>query len=207
MTETIEPQTTRAPSRTLRWRVVDIVVASVLAVASGVVFWAWNFGYVVPSKLLEAVVPGLSGLTGFGWIFAGILGGLVIRKPGAALYVGLVGAVVSMVIGSQWGWDTVVSGVTQGLGAELVFAVFAYRRFGLWVAWLSGVGAVLLEYPHQLVVYYAGSGLAYQLVYGVSLLVSGSVLGGTLAWAVARGLAAAGALDRFAAGRERRAEV
>lgn len=196
-----------AAARALRWRVVDIVVASVLAVASGLVFWAWNFGYEVPSKLLEAVVPGLSGLAGFGWIFAGILGGLVIRKPGAALYVGLVAAVVEMILGAQWGWDDAVSGLTQGLGAELGFAVFAYRLFGLPVAWLSGVGAVLLEFPHQLIVYYAGSGFAYQAVYGVSLLLSGSLLGGTLAWLVTRGLAAAGALDRFAAGRERRAEV
>ena len=38
-------RTAPAPRRSLRWRVVDIVVASVLAVALGVVFKVWEFPY------------------------------------------------------------------------------------------------------------------------------------------------------------------
>ena len=37
-----------------RWRVVDIVVASVIAVACSLVFLLWNVGYEAPSALLEA---------------------------------------------------------------------------------------------------------------------------------------------------------
>ncbi len=49
------------PSR-FRWRVVDIVVASVIAVACGVVFLLWNVAYPLISKLLDAVLPGLGAL-------------------------------------------------------------------------------------------------------------------------------------------------
>ena len=78
----------------LRWRIVDIVVAAVLGVAAGLVFLAWNFGYQVPGALLEAVLPGLQGLVNGVWLFAGVLGGIIIRKPGAALFTEIVAAVV-----------------------------------------------------------------------------------------------------------------
>lgn len=190
-----------------RWRVVDIVVAAVLAVVGGVVFWAWDLGYQVPSAALEATVPGFGALTSGLWLLPGVLAGLIIRKPGAAFFVEVVAAFVSMIIGAQWGADTILSGVFQGIGAEIGFAVFLYRRFGIGVAILSGVLSALAEVPHELVVYYPGSSAPYVAVFIASFAVSGAVLGGVLAWALARALAATGALDRFASGRERRAEV
>ena len=49
---------------------------------------------------------------------------LIIRKPGAALYTEVVAAVVSMAIGTQWGFVTLIWGVVQGAAAELGFALF-----------------------------------------------------------------------------------
>ncbi|MDM4764182.1 ECF transporter S component [Galbitalea sp. SE-J8] len=190
-----------------RWRVVDIVVASVLGVASGLIFWAWNAGYQGPSALLEPVLPGLQGLTAGPWLFAGVLGGLVIRRPGAALYVELVAAFFSMLFGAQWGVDTLLSGLLQGLGAEIVFALFLYRRFGPGVAALAGAAAGLLEVPHELIAWYPGSSALFVTVFTASLVVSGAVIAGIGSWIIARALAATGALSRFAAGRERRADV
>ena len=43
----------------LRWRVVDIVVASVIGVASGLIFLLWNIGYLGPKSILEPLLPGL----------------------------------------------------------------------------------------------------------------------------------------------------
>ena len=78
-----------------------------------------------------------------GWLFAGVLTALVIRKPGAALYGELVAATVSALVGNQWGVLTLESGLVQGLAAELVFAVFLYRVWNLPVAVLSGAVAGL----------------------------------------------------------------
>jgi energy-coupling factor transport system permease protein len=195
------------PRPTIRWRVVDIVVAAVFAVAGGVVFWAWNIGYQVPSAALEAAIPGLGALTGGLWMMPGVLAGLVIRKPGAALFVEVVAAFVSMIIGAQWGADTILSGLFQGVGAELALAILLYRRFGLGAAILAGAFAALAEVPHELVVYYPGVSAGYIAVFITALTVSGAVLAGVLGWGLARALAASGALNRFAAGRERRAEV
>ncbi|WP_244255767.1 ECF transporter S component [Rathayibacter sp. VKM Ac-2760] len=189
--------------RDLRWRVVDIVVASVVAVAAGIVFWAWGIATNVLGVALD-FLPGLGGLLGGGWLFAGVLGGLIIRKPGAALYTEMLAAVVSALIGTQWGFTVLLSGLVQGLGAEIVLALFLYRSGRPLVAMLAGAGAGLALAVNDLLGYYAGVDDLFRTVYVVTSLISGAVLAGLLPWFAVRGLAASGALDRFVSGREGR---
>ncbi|WP_314504265.1 ECF transporter S component [uncultured Microbacterium sp.] len=203
---------TPAPSSpgTRRWRVVDIVVASVIGVASGLIFLAWNVAYRGPSALLEPLLPGLQGLLDGPWLFAGVLGALIIRKPGAAVYTELLAAAVSalILVGNTWGAVlTLEAGLVQGLGAELVFLLFFYRRWNLPVAMLAGVGAALAGGLNNLLLWYAGADVTFVVVYLISTSVSGAVIAGALSWLLARGLAATGALDRFGSGREMRARV
>lgn len=190
--------------RRLRWRVVDIVVGSVIGVAAGVVFWLWGQAWPALDALLT-FTPGLSGLLAGGWLFAGVLAGLVIRKPGAALYGEIVAAVVSMAIGTQWGFTTLLWGVVQGLGAELGFALFAYANWRLGAALVSGglagVAVGLLDTSFSSI---AALAFEARVVYFVAAVASGILIAGLVSWLIARALAATGALDRFAAGREHR---
>jgi len=196
---------TTSPARTqrvLKWRVVDIVVASVIGVASGVIFWAWGLAW-SPLSALLAFTPGLEGLLAGGWLFAGVLGGLIVRKPGAAVYTEVIAAVVSMLIGTQWGFSTLIWGVVEGLGAEIVLALFFYANWRLGVALLAGAGAgVAVGLLDTTFTSYAALDIGYKAVYFVSAVVSGTVLAGLLSWLAVRGLARTGALSRFAAGRE-----
>ncbi|GAA1635003.1 ECF transporter S component [Microbacterium flavum] len=196
---------TSHPLRRLRWRIVDIVVASVLGVASGLIFLLWNIGYLGPKAILEPLLPGLQGLLDGPWLFAGVLGALIIRKPGAALYTETLAAVVSALVGNQWGgFLTLEAGLVQGLGAELIFLVFFYRVWSLPVAMLAGAGAAIAGGINNLILWYAGADTAFTVIYLISTAVSGAVIAGALSWFLARGIAATGALDRFASGRERR---
>ncbi|CAL8977300.1 Putative HMP/thiamine permease protein YkoE [Propionicimonas sp. T2.31MG-18] len=183
------------------WRVVDIIIASVIGVASGIVFWAWGLAYNGLSAPLQ-LLPGLSAILGGGWLFAGVLGGLVIRKPGAAIYTEVLAAVVSALIGTQWGFLTLESGLVQGLGAELVFLAFAYRKFGLGVATLAGAAAGVTLAINDLILWYPGVDVGFQAVYFVSAIVSGAVIAGIGSYYLVRALARTGALSRFAAGQE-----
>lgn len=199
-----------AAPRSLRWRVVDIVVAAVLGVALGLVFWAWNTVGYAWFVAMDGLTPGLGGLAVGIWLIGGVIGGLVIRKPGAALLVEVIAAIVSMLIGNVWGVSTLLSGLVQGLGAELIFAIFLYRRFTLPVAMLAGAGAAAGAWVFEL--FYGSSPnilktLEFNVIYLVSLVVSGALLAGLVGWVAVRGLAATGALNRFAAGREARREV
>ncbi|MCW5953632.1 MAG: ECF transporter S component [Propionibacteriaceae bacterium] len=195
------PDTATTAPASLRWRVVDIVVASVIGVASGVLFWAWGLAYNGLSAPLQ-LLPGLSAILGGGWLFAGVLGGLVIRKPGAAIYTELLAAVVSALVGTQWGFLTLESGLVQGLGAELVFLAFAYRRFTLPVSILAGAGAGVALAINDLILWYPGVGLLFQSVYFVAAVISGAVIAGIGSFYLVRALARTGALQRFAAGQE-----
>ncbi|WP_447913856.1 ECF transporter S component [Microbacterium phyllosphaerae] len=204
---------TASPSKGLgrpelwRWRVVDIVVASVIAVACALVFLLWNVGYEVPSTILTPLLPGVQGLLAGPWLIAGVLGGLIIRKPGAALYTELVAAIISALVGNAWGPLTIVSGLVQGLGAELIFLVFLYGVWRLPVVMLAGAGAGLACGINDRILWYAGADTLFTTVYIVSTTISGALIAGLGAWLIARGLAATGALGRFAAGREVTARV
>lgn len=187
-----------------QWRVVDIVVAAVLGVACGLIFVAWNsIGYAGFSTM-DALTPGLGGLVAGVWFLGGPLGGLIIRKPGAALMVELVAGFVSMAIGNQWGWTTMYSAFAQGLGAELVFLIFAYRRFNVAVGVLAGLGAGLGAVVNEFILGNWAKSIEFNLIYAVATMISGALLAGLLGWLLMRALAGAGALDRFAAGREAR---
>ncbi|KJQ55210.1 ECF transporter S component [Microbacterium sp. SA39] len=193
-----------------RWRVVDIVVAAVLGVAIGLVFWGWNtIGYAWFGAA-DALTPGLGGIAVGIWLLGGVVGGLVIRKPGAALVVELVAAIVSMLIGNVWGISTVLSGLVQGLGAEMIFALFFYRRFGIVVAALAGMGAAAAAWAFELC--YGSSpnilkSFEFNTIYLVSVVISGAILAGVVGWLLVRALAVTGALNRFAVGREHVREV
>lgn len=200
----VDDQTRPDSGGRYHWRVVDIVVAAVLGVACGLIFFGWNsLGYAWYSAM-DAATPGLGGLAAGVWFLGGPLGGLIIRKPGAALFVELAAGFVSMALGNQWGWETMYSAFAQGLGAELVFAIFAYRRFGAIVAILAGLLAGVGAWVNEFILGNWSKSAGYNTLYLICTALSGAVLAGLLAWLLTKALARAGALDRFAAGRESR---
>ena len=191
------------PQRSLNWRIVDIVVASVLGVACGLVFFVWNTVGYAWFQAMDALTPGLGGIATGIWLIGGVIGGLVIRKPGAALYVELIAAIVSTLLGSQWSISTVYSGIAQGIGVEIVLAIFLYRRFGLGVAMLGGMAAGWGAFVLELFTSgNLGKTLQFNIIYFITLSISGAILAGAVGFFVVKALAKTGALDRFAVGRE-----
>ena len=192
-----------AAPRSLNWRVVDIVVASVLGVACGIVFLAGNTVGYAWFQAMDALTPGLGGIATGIWLLGGVVGGLIIRKPGAALYVELLAAIVSAVLGSQWGISTLYSGIAQGIGVEIVLAIFLYRRFSLGIAMLGGMAAGWGAFVLELFTSgNLGKTLQFNIIYLVTLSISGAILAGAVGYIVVNALAKTGALDRFAVGRE-----
>lgn len=182
------------------WRTVDIVVAAAIAIAFGVVFWAWNQVWAAATPAFVAIPPAQNILYGV-WLVPAVLAGLIIRKPGAALFTEIVAASVSAILGSQWGLDAVVSGALQGLGAEIVFLVVGYRRWTIAVALIAAVGTAIAAWVHDTPLYYADIGLGPQLVILAFMVVSAIVIAGIGSWLLLRSLVQTGVLAQFAAGR------
>lgn len=186
------------------WRTVDIVVAAVIAVAFGVVFWAWNLVWAATGPVFGAL-PAAQYLIYGVWLIPAVLGALVIRKPGAALFTELVAASVSALLGSVWGLDAVLSGLIQGGAAELVFALFRYRSWTAAVATLAAVATAVGAWLHDMPLYYSEAGLVAWLVFLVFMVISAAAIAGYGSWLLMRALAEAGALGAFPSGTARRA--
>jgi len=182
------------------WRTVDIVVAAAIAIAFGVVFWAWNQVWAAATPAFAAVPPAQNILYGV-WLVPAVLAGLVIRKPGAALFTELVAASVSAILGSQWGLDTLVSGALQGLGAEIVFFAGRYRVWTMVVAILAAVGTAVAAWLHDTPLYYPDLGIDQQLLIGAFMVVSAVIIAGVGSWLLMRSLVQTGVLAQFPAGR------
>ncbi|PZF87307.1 ECF transporter S component [Micromonospora deserti] len=192
-------------SMTTRWRTIDVVVAAVIAVSFGVIFWAWGLLWRAVDPAF-AFFPAAQAIMYGVWLVPAVLGGLVIRKPGAALFCEAVAATISALLGSEWGGITIVQGLIQGLGAELAFAAFRYRSFRLPAALLAGaltgLGAALFDFFVWNVEYALTS---YRIPYALLTVVSATLIAGAGAGYLTRALAGTGVLDRFPAGRERAA--
>ncbi|MBF5032661.1 MULTISPECIES: ECF transporter S component [unclassified Micromonospora] len=186
-----------------RWRTVDIVVASVIAVAFGVVFWAWGLLWSATDAAFAFFPPAQAVLYGV-WLIPAVLAGLIIRKPGAALYCETVAAIISALLGSQWASIVILQGLMQGIGAELAFAAFRYRSFRLPVAVLAGaltgLGAAIFDFVYWNKAFDFAS---YRLPYALITIVSATIVAGLGAHVLTRALANTGVLDRFPAGRDR----
>ena len=188
---------------TARWRTVDIVVTAVLGVAFGVVFWAWNQAFGPLSAPQAFLAPQVGILNGV-YQIPGVVAGLLVRKPGAAVFASTLAAAVSLLFGSPYGGIIIVYGLVQGVGGELGFLLTRYRSFGWGTAVLAGVTAGLSTSILDNSLYYSDlSFLGFKLPYTVFTVISSVLLAGIVGLLLVRAMARTGALSSFAAGRSR----
>ena len=185
------------------WRGVDLITAAMLAVAFGVMFWGFDtFIYPILSTATAGFPPAGELMLGV-WLIPAVVGALVIRRPGAALFTELVAANLELFLGNKWGVAVLLSAVLQGLGVELALALFRHRRFGVIVAVLGGVLSAVFEIVfYEWYSYVADYSTAWKAIYLACGMVSGAAIAGVGGWALVRGLAGTGALNAFPPGQE-----
>src|SRR5690606_10084327 len=106
--------------------------------------------------------------------------------------------------GAAAGTPLLITGIMQGLGAELVFAGTRYRSWSTATLLAAGGLAALVALPwnwYRLGYFALEPGLMALLV--VVRIVSGMLLGGLLPKGIGDALARTGVLSGFAIGRER----
>jgi len=166
-------------------KLTDILVTVVIAVVFGIIYKIWGPMYDVFKPLglhAEQLSYGM-------WFLAGTFAFLVIRKPGVAVLAEVAAASVSALLGSEWGISTLWYGLLQGLGAEIVFALFLYRNFSVWVASLAAIGAaagsLVLDFGYG----YIEQLTAWNYTLFIGLRLIGSiVIAGIFAYSLAKAL-------------------
>ena len=196
----------RTDTESLRasWRTQDYVLLAVLAVVFGALYWWWLQPYLWIAPL--AAQFGQELLFGV-WFIGGLLGGYIIRRPGAAFLGETLAAFAEVLLGAPAGPILVVTGIMQALGPELVFAATGYRHWGWRTMLLAGAAAGLVALPWNWfrLGYFA---LPPGLLLGLLVVrLFGGALAGLIAKLLGDALARAGALSYYPIGRERTREV
>jgi energy-coupling factor transport system substrate-specific component len=179
-----------------RWRTRDIVVTAVIAVAFGVVFWAWGLAWAAFDPVFAAV-PWAKNLLYAVWLMPAVLAPLIVRKPGAALFAEMVAAGVSTLLGSQWGPDTLLSGFVQGAAAELVFAFTLYRLYTFPVIAAAALASAAAAWIHDWALYYAAVDVGTQVLVGIAMGISAVVIVAGGSMVIYRALRRSGVLEGF----------
>ena len=177
------------------WRTIDIVVVAVIAAAFGVFMAGFNVVYQAVGGAAGSPLNVLYGI----WLLPAVVAPVIVRKPGAALFAELVAASLSVLLVSQWGPDAILSGFLQGLGAELVFALFRYRRYDVLAIALASVASAAMAFVHDWLLYYQGLAADVLAITGIAMLISAAVVMPAVTVAVVGALRRAGALQGFPA--------
>ncbi len=114
--------------RKRHWTLRDVIFLAMIAIFFGIIYQVWSYAYYALAA--TPLKPFANDLTLGVWIMAGPLAGVLLKKPGAGLLGELLAATVEMLLFSSWGAADLITGVTQGAGAELGFATTGYRNWG-----------------------------------------------------------------------------
>lgn len=111
-----------------KWDVQSVIFLAIIAIFLGIIYQVWSYAYYALAA--TPLKPYANDLTLGVWTMAGPLAGTLLRKVGGAFIGELLTATVEMFLFSSWGAANLISGLYQGLGSELGFALTGYKNFG-----------------------------------------------------------------------------
>lgn len=118
---------------------IDIVLMAILAIVNGVAL----FYVAILNQVLTAIGgPVLTSITLGLYGISGVLAAYIIRKPGVAFFTLTLTGVVQVLSGNPNGLVVMTAGILEGIGAELGYALFRYKRWDWISTSLSGLLAV-----------------------------------------------------------------
>lgn len=173
----------------------------------GTVFAVVYLGVLYGGLALQTLLTPL-GLAPFGieivygvWFMAATIAAYVIRRPGAALITEVLAAAIELLLGNAGGGLLLIVATLQGLGCEVGFAAFRYRRFDLVSMSIAGILGAIFIFTFEY--FYNNYSLLSPWLLVAMLLVrcvSAVVFSGVLAKRISDSVATTGALKAFPIG-------
>ena len=189
--------------KTNTWKLKDVILMAVFGVVFAAVYLAVFY---VGTAVSVALTP--MGLSAFGfeliygiWFMASTMSAYILRKPGVALITEVLAATVELLMGNAGGLAVVLTGFIQGLGAEIIFMMFRYKKWNLLTMSLSGMMAAIFIFGYEL--YYLNYYLLSPSVLIAQLsvrFISAVVFSGVVAKLTGDALAKTGVLRSYAIG-------
>ncbi len=188
----------------MKWKLKDILMVAIVGVLFSFLFLGANY---IGTALIAVLTPfGLNMLAYqiiYGvWFMAATFATYVIQKRGVGLVAEMLAAVIEMMMGGMFGVSTLVSGFFQGLGCELGFAAFRYKKFGWSSMILSSIICAVLTFfvPEYFFYGYSEYSVSILAVMLVLRVISSIIFTGIVSKLIGDGLAKAGVLRGYALG-------
>lgn len=188
----------------MKWKLKDILMVAIVGVLFSFLFLGADY---VGAALTAALTPMGLGALGYQfiygiWFMAATFATYVIQKRGVGIIAEMLAAVIEVMMGGMFGPMTLVTGFCQGLGCEIGFAIFRYKKFG----WSSMILSSIICAVFTFIVpeYFAYGYSAYALPILIAALairvVSSILFTGVVSKLIGDGLAKAGVLRGYALG-------
>ena len=174
----------------LKYTTRDIVILAVIAAIAGVVnTGTGNLWYVANSSLGPLGGALLQGA--FMWAY--VLAVWLVRKPGAALIIGIIETSVEVLLGNASGIGTLGWGFFQGVAIEMVMAFSMWKNYSIWAAIAAGAAASQLGTVWTAIFYGWDPSYASDVWMAIPInLISGAILSGLLGYYLAKAVAKTG---------------
>ena len=171
------------------WKLQEIIFVAMLCIVFGVVYLVAVYA---AAAMVAAFTPMGIGPMGneivFGiWFMVSTLAAYIIQRPGVALVSEVIAALIEVLLGNMYGPMVIVTGLVQGAGAELAFALGRYKSFETKDMLLASLFCTIISFVWSFVV----------------RLVSSVVFCGLGSKAIGDALAKTGLLKGYALGRSR----
>ena len=175
----------------------ELVITAMVAAVIGVIYTLLDYAYMPLSALLGTVFMELT----FGiYLLSASLPMFLVRKPGIAIFGGLVTAGVNLLLGSPYGLQLVLAGTLQAIGLEIAYAAVDKYQGTLKNMVLGAVLAVVLIFCRD--GYFWSSPWCYGTVVAAGVVVvrtlSATVIGTILVKVITAALKKTGVLKGFA---------
>ncbi|MBN2047583.1 MAG: ECF transporter S component [Anaerolineaceae bacterium] len=174
----------------MKYTTRDIVILAVIAAITGVVNTLignlWYLANTALGPLGGALIQGM-----FMWAY--ILAVWLVRKPGAALIIGIIEALVEVLLGNAAGIGTIGWGIFQGLGVEIVMGISGWKLYSMWAA--VAAGAAASQFGTVWTAFFYGWDPAYAKDVWLAMpinLISGAIFSGLLGFYLAKGVGKTG---------------
>lgn len=181
------------------WTMRETVVLAVISVVFAFLHLAWIQVWLILQAFIGPLAMDI--VMGF-WYSSSIFAAYILRKPFAGLVTALLSVTVQILAGNPSGAIMLLTGLVQGAGCEVPLAMTRWKRYSLPVMIACGISTALFSFVytwfrfsyHQL----APSLVLTMLVIRV---ISGALLGGVVAWFLARAVVKTGVTAGLAVSR------
>ncbi len=185
------------------WALRDVIMMASLGLVFAIVYLAvFNVGMALAAALATTGFADFAFDVIYGvWFMAGTLGAYIIRKKGVGLITELLASVMELLFGNAGGITVVITGLIQGAGTELGFALFKWKKWNFLSMSVAGILSGIFIYIYELfyLQYYMLTPMMH-VGHLVIRSISAIVFSGILCVLIGDGLAKTGVMKNYAVG-------